>query len=199
MGRSCGNHPPTPGHPGPSRASPRLPETPPLGPLQAPRRAFVQIPHHADPTPPLPAHTFQPLPALRRSVPPRRRLPPALPQASRHRLSESIRPGTGAPQGRRRQQPWLWGTPEAEKKRRVQRRRRIEPLFRERGLGGLRKSAALWQIDFTGLQKAEGNVTHLENLLRQRVWCARGTSIQWTSGEPGNLHFINNKPPRYDT
>lgn len=75
MGRSSGNHPPTPGHagllelghPGPSGASPRLPETPLLGPLQAPRRAFVPLLQHAEPSPPLPART---LPApLRPAVP----------------------------------------------------------------------------------------------------------------------------------
>ena len=71
MGRSSGNHPPTPGHagplelghPGPSGASPRLPETPLLGPLQAPRRAFVPLLQHAGPSPPLPARTLPARPA----------------------------------------------------------------------------------------------------------------------------------------
>lgn len=114
---SC-NYPSTPGHTGPpelgsldpSGDSPRLPAAPLFGLLQSPRRAFARIPQHEEPAPPPPACTLSPRSAPRGSVP-RRRLPPrARPQASRHRLSEAIRLGTGTPQGRRqRRQPWLWG------------------------------------------------------------------------------------------
>ena len=47
------------------------------------------------------------------------------------------------------------GAPEAKKKRRVQRRRWIEPLFREPELGGLGKSAALWRIDFSSVSSVQ--------------------------------------------
>ena len=47
------------------------------------------------------------------------------------------------------------GAPEAKKKRRVQRRRRIEPLFREPELGGLGKSAAVWRIDFSSVNSVQ--------------------------------------------
>ncbi|KAB1270389.1 hypothetical protein Cadr_000017441 [Camelus dromedarius] len=147
LGRSSGNDPSTPGHAGPLELGEAL--TPPAGDASA--RTFPSSATRLRPDPSargahIPAPRPQPHSPLRGG---QYLLVVFLFQLLFRLLGIAFRKQFGRRLGRR--QPWLRGTPEAEEKRRVQRKRRTELPFREPEAEGLGESAALWPPSAEGL------------------------------------------------